>query len=372
MPTGIGTERLADATILDAGDLLAERRTERVGREPAQIAALALAVVVLGGLLGHGLEVRATGNAGTQGIDLGLGGRVGLVIVHAHQDVAAVVLGHGAGAGSGTGIAHVHQLQQLEAAGATDRADHFTGLHLFHHLRERLRNFIQAAPAQIAAFQRVGAVRIANGGRVEVQLALVQQRLHAVGLLLAGGDLVGIGAVGQGDQDVRQVILVADGSLLLQRGIDFTLADADAALGEALAQALHGDFISHRSAEIIEVDAVMGQALAQGVQGRTVLLGDGIHRLVQLLVADTDAAALGAGHLQLDQHQALEHLAAEHVFRRQLVFTADVLRLDVGDRTLELALQDHVLIDDGGDAVKRLRLLGKHLQGGRHAGHRQQ
>ncbi|KAG0749353.1 hypothetical protein G6F24_015251 [Rhizopus arrhizus] len=67
VPTGIGTERLADATILEAGDLLAERRTERVGREPAQIAALALAVVVLGGLLGHGLEFRATGNAGAQG-----------------------------------------------------------------------------------------------------------------------------------------------------------------------------------------------------------------------------------------------------------------------------------------------------------------
>ena len=168
------------------------------------------------------------------------------------------------------------------------------------------------------------------------------------------------------------MILVAYRRLLLQRGVDFTLADADAALREALAQALHGDLVTHRRAEIVEIDTVMGQALAKGIQVRTVLLGDGVHRLVQLLVADTDAAALGAGHLQLDQHQAFEHLAAEHVFRRQLVFPAGILRLDVGDRTLELALQDHVLIDDGSDAVKRLRLLGKHLQGGGHAGHRQQ
>ncbi|KAG1256628.1 hypothetical protein G6F65_016239 [Rhizopus arrhizus] len=292
--------------------------------------------------------------------------------MRARRDVAAVVLGDRIRTGRGTGITHVHQLQQLEAAGATDRADHFAGLHLFHHLRERLRNFIQAAPAQVAAFQRVGAVRIADGGGIEVQLALVQQGLHTVGLLLAGGDLVGVGAVGQGHQDVRQVVLVAHRGLLLQRGIDFALADADTALREALAQALHGDLVAHRGPEVVEVDTVMGQALAQGVQRRAVLLGDGIHRLVQLLVADPDAAALGAGDLQLDQHQALEHLAAEHVFRRQLVFTAGVLRLDVGDRTLELALQDHVLIDDGGDAVKRLRLLGKHLQGGGHAGHRQQ
>ena len=283
-----------------------------------------------------------------------------------------MVLGDGAATGGGAGIAHFHQLQQLEAAGAADRADHFAGLHLFHHLREGLRDFVQAAPAQVAAFQRVGAVRITHGGGVEVQLTLVQQGLHAFGLLLAGGDLVGVGAVGQGDQDVRQVVLVANRGLLLQGGVDFALADADAALREALAQALHGDFIAHRSAEIVEVDAVVGQALAQCIQVRAVLLGDGIHRLVQLLVADADAAALGAGHLQLDQHQALEHLAAEYVFRRQLVFTAGVLRLDVGDRTLELALQDHVLVDDGGDAVQRLRLLREHLQGGGHAGHRQQ
>lgn len=84
-----------------------------------------------------------------------------------------------------------------------------------------------------------------------------------------------------------------------------------------------------------------------------------------------DTAALCTGHLQLDQHQALEHLAAEHVIRGQLGLATGVLRLDVGDRTLELALQDHVLIDDSSDAVQRLGLLRKNLQGGGHAGHRQ-
>src|SRR2546427_6161483 len=47
------------------------------------------------------------------------------------------------------------------------------------------------------------------------------------------------------------------------------------------------DVCSSDLAEIVEVDAVMGQALTQGVQVRAILLGDGIHRLVQFLVADT-------------------------------------------------------------------------------------
>ena len=62
------------------------------------------------------------------------------------------------------------------------------------------------------------------------------------------------------------MVLVAHRGLLLQRGVHFTLADADAALREALAQALHSDFIAHRSTEIVEIDAVVGQALAQCIR----------------------------------------------------------------------------------------------------------
>src|SRR3546814_20482005 len=66
-------------------------------------------------------EVRAACDACAQGVDPGLGR--GGVAVLAHQDVARAVLGD-ALRGRLVGAAHVDQLQQLEAAGAADRADH--------------------------------------------------------------------------------------------------------------------------------------------------------------------------------------------------------------------------------------------------------
>src|SRR5690606_2871228 len=82
--------------------------------------------------------------------------------------------------------------------------------------------------------------------------------------------------------------------------------------------------------------------------------GDG---LVDLLVTGTDARRLGAGDLELQQHQSLEHLAFEYVTRRQLFLAASVLTQDIGNGTVELALEDHVLVDDRGDTVDRLQLL---------------
>jgi hypothetical protein len=58
--------------------------------------------------------------------------------------------------------------------------------------------------------------------------------------------------------------------------------------------------------------------------------------------------------LQTNQDQTLQHLAFEHVIRRQLLLAARVLCTDVHHRAVQLALQDDVLIDDGGDAFQRL------------------
>ena len=66
-----------------------------------------------------------------------------------------------------------------------------------------------------------------------------------------------------------------------------------------------------------------------------------------------DAEALGALHLDLLQDQALEHLLADDVGRRQLRALA---LQPVGDERalrVELALQHHALVDDGDHAVER-------------------
>ena len=64
-------------------------------------------------------------------------------------------------------------------------------------------------------------------------------------------------------------------------------------------------------------------------------------------------ARFGALHLQFLQHQAVEHLLAQHVLRRQV----EVLRAQaLGDDEhllVELARQHHALIDGGGDAVEQ-------------------
>ena len=279
-----------------------------------------------------------------------------------------MVLGDGALVGLRC-VAGLHQLEQLEAAGAAQRADHLAGGHRLEHVHERGRDFVHAAPAQITAIQRVGAVGITHGRGVEVHLALVQQGLDAFDLLLAGRDLLGGGTVRQGDQDMRQVILLTRIGLHRQRGVHFALADLDLALGEALAQALHRDFIAQRIAEVVEGHAILGQPRAQRVDGHAVLLGDRGDRAVDLLIADLDAAAIGAGDLQLHQDQALHHLPFQHLARRQLAWLAGILVDHVGDRAIQFALQDDVLIHDRGNPVQRLEGLGGQR---RHAGGRQQ
>ena len=53
-----------------------------------------------------------------------------------------------------------------------------------------------------------------------------------------------------------------------------------------------------------------------------------------------------AGHLHLVEDQALEHLALQHVGRRQLVSLPRVLVGDVLDGALELAVEDDVFVHD--------------------------
>ena len=62
----------------------------------------------------------------------------------------------------------------------------------------------------------------------------------------------------------------------------------------------------------------LASAAGSSASGMLVLLGDVAQRVVQRLVGHLDAGAIGALHLQFLQHQAVEHLLAQHVLRRQL------------------------------------------------------
>jgi hypothetical protein len=289
------------------------------------------------------------------------------VLVDADQDVARLILGDQTRLRLAR-IARLHQTQELEAARAADRSDHLADRHAAHEVGERRWDLVERTPAEVAAFQRVGAVRIAHGGGREIHLAALDEALDALDLLLAGGHLLGRRILRQRDQDVREPVLAAGGLLLLERGVDFGVADGDPALREALAQALDQHLVAHRGAEFVERRAVARELLAQLLHGDAVLGGDAGDRLVDLRIGDADAALLRAPDLQLDQHQPLQHLTLEHLARRQLGLAPRVLLEDVGDRAVELAAQHHVLVDHGDDAVDRLGL----LLGGRGGGEQQQ
>jgi len=153
---------------------------------------------------------------------------------------------------------------------------------------------------------------------------------------------------------VGQAVLHAGGGLRGDGRVHFAFAHLHARLRIALAQALDGDLVAQRAAELVEGHAIGLEPLAQAVRRGAVLLGYGVDGVVQFGVADADAAFGGAGHLQLDQHQALEHLPLQHRARRQLARLVGVLGQHVLHGAVHFALQHHVLVHHGGDAVQRL------------------
>ena len=148
------------------------------------------------------------------------------------------------------------------------------------------------------------------------------------------------------------------------RRIDLGVAHAHAGLRIALPQALDRDFVAQGIAEIGEIDAVVGEVRAQLVQGHVVLAGDVAEGRVDVLVADPDALLRGLGDLQADQDQAFQHLFAQDVGRRQLaVRLLPVLRQHVAGGAVEFALQHHIVVDHGDDAIDGLRGLRERISG---------
>src|SRR5690606_41625816 len=89
------------------------------------------------------------------------------------------------------GVTGLDQLQELEATGTADRCGDLPRGDLPDQVRERGRDLVLAAPAQVAAFQRVRTVGVAHRGGGEIHLAPVEQALEPDDLFLPGGHLLG-------------------------------------------------------------------------------------------------------------------------------------------------------------------------------------
>ena len=98
----------------------------------------------------------------------------------------------------------------------------------------------------------------------------------------------------------------------------------------------------------------MGQGSAELVQRHTIALGNGADGLVQLFVSDADAGALADLQLQVLDDQAFQYLLFQGAGRRHAAAALGDGLLHLVDALVQLALHDHVVVDDGHYAIKRL------------------
>ena len=168
-------------------------------------------------------------------------------------------------------------------------------------------------------------------------------------------DAIGFGRLGNGDQNMRQLVLEARIGIDVARNefVDLGLADAGVALAVLARQRRNGQFAAHGLAVVGVIDAVVQQSLAKLGQAQPILPGQPLHGLVELAVGDLDAAALGLLHQQRIVDQLLQHLAAQHVDGRNAAIVAAYLDAHQADAVVELALGDRTLVDDGDDAVEQ-------------------
>ena len=184
-----------------------------------------------------------------------------------------------------------------------------------------------------------------------------RQRGHHA--LAPGGHRGLVGALGHGDENLRQVGLgggVDAGALLVQDLVDLFVADLDAAVDLALAHALDHDLVAQGGAKACVVHALGGQALAQYLHADLVLRRDVLHGAVDLgfLHAQPALARVGDDHALVDQR--VEHLAPQLGFGRQAGATAPGFGHGPLDAPLHFTRGDEFLVDDGGDVVAAARV----------------
>ena len=110
----------------------------------------------------------------------------------------------------------------------------------------------------------------------------------------------------------------ADGSLhVLEEVVDLALGDLDLAVHLALAQPRDQDLVADVVAELLERHPLPVERRAKVGKRQLVLLGNHLHRPVDLLVVGAHAGVPRVLHLHTVADHALEHLALEHVGGRE-------------------------------------------------------
>ena len=126
-----------------------------------------------------------------------------------------------------------------------------------------------------------------------------------------------------------------------------------------LAQQRQRDFLAQVIAVGGVVFALLGEGVGQLRERQAVALRHVHERCVHGLVRHLDAGAIGALHLDFLQYQALEHLLAQDVLRRQLELLLAQPPTHGLHLRVELAVEHDAVIDDGRHAVEQFTLGGQ-------------
>ncbi|MNO97317.1 hypothetical protein D3C76_890220 [compost metagenome] len=98
---------------------------------------------------------------------------------------------------------------------------------------------------------------------------------------------------------------------------------------------------------IVVGQAIVSQCRAKLLNRHVIALGDGADSLVQFFIGDTDAGTFADLQLQVLDDQALEHLLLQYAGRRHGGAALGDGLLDFMDPLVQLALHDHVVVDNG-------------------------
>ena len=147
--------------------------------------------------------------------------------------------------------------------------------------------------------------------------------------------------------------------LFIQVLVDLAGGDADSLQYVALAQQAERELLAHVLAVGGVVDALLLQASGSCDRGMPLRCATSVRAVFRVSSGTFNPAFVGALGLDLLQHQALQHLLAQHVLGRQLELLLPQALAHDGDLVIELTVQHHAVVHHGGDAVQQLALGGQ-------------
>ncbi|MNZ60430.1 hypothetical protein D3C78_784990 [compost metagenome] len=240
-------------------------------------------------------------------------------------------------------------LQNDEAARGAHWLGDITHRHGAQQAIERRRQLSGLAPAHVTTFQCGFAGGLGDCQLTEVS-ALLELLVNRIGLFGCILNRVGVGAFRRRNQDVGQVELFRQlhfAQVRRQEVLHFLLGDLNAFGNPTLAYTADDHFAANLLTCVVVGQAVASQGGAELLDRHVVALGNGADSLVQLFIGNADAGTLADLQLQVFDDQALKYLLLQHAGRRHGRATLGNGLLNFMNPLVQLALHDHVVVDDG-------------------------